>query len=450
MKVERVREKDGKLELLVELTPAETSQEMQRAAANEIVRQNLGQPGDADKEGISPAEYLGRRLGALEASFLIDEGIMHRRAPFALTAAMVDTIGAPVYRCSDHAEEGLPFKYQMVCVPVPEFSLENYDPVSIAVPSYEVKEEEVDAEIARMMQLSAVPVTDTSHDRVVKGDKVELAMETTLDGQPMPSLCTDGREYTTGALAMPDGFDEAIIGMGVGETKTFSFEGPDIVPDENGNVKMDEYETTVTVKRIIDSVLPEPDDDWAKTVKPGISTMAQLRDDIADRLRARHEDDFQRSAQMLAGNELAKRLEGTIPDLVYGVAMKEARENFDRQLQSEGQTLDGFLQKESMTQEELSNALMMQVRTQLSRQFALNAYAKQRGLAVDDADLDAFFESIAPGNANAAHADFNRDGRIYAARCAALRLKAAKRAVEEAEVTRLGAGAAAQSQAAGE
>ena len=31
MKVEKVREKDGKLELLVELSPAETAEEMQRA-----------------------------------------------------------------------------------------------------------------------------------------------------------------------------------------------------------------------------------------------------------------------------------------------------------------------------------------------------------------------------------------------------------------------------------
>ncbi len=69
----------------------------------------------------------------------------------------------------------------------------------------------------------------------------------------------------------------------------------------------------------------------------------------------------------------------------------------------------------------------------------MNAYAKHFNMSVEDDDLNAFFESIAPGNANAAHADFNRDGRIYAAKCAALRLKAAKRAVREANVNRIGA-----------
>lgn len=438
MKVEKVREKDGKLELLVELSPAETAEEMQRAAGSEIAKRGAGQD-DVKASGATPSEFLANLVGASEASFLIDEGIMRRRAPFALTAERVDTIGAPVYRCSEHAQIGKSFKYQLVCVPVPEYELESYDPVSISVPSYEVKTEEIDAEIDRMVQFAATGMTDTSHDEVMRGDKVELAMQTTMDGAPVKTLCTGGREYTTGAFAMPDDFDEAIIGMKVGETKTFSFEGPDIVPDADGNVKMDSYETTVTVKRIIKSVAPEPDDAWARSTKPGIESLEQLRVEIEEKIRSQHEDDFQRSAQMLAGNELAKRIVGDIPDLIYGVAMKEARENLNWKLQSENQTLDEFLAAQGMTQEELSNALMLQVRTQLNRQFAMNAYAKHKGLVVEEDDLNAFFESIAPGNANIAHADFNRDGRIYAARCAALRLKAAKRAVEEADITRIGA-----------
>lgn len=435
MKVEKVREKDGKLELLVELSVAETDQELQRIAAYEMAKAGLSLDDADDQE---PIDFLMDKLGRAEAPFIFDEGIMRHRAPFALTAAQVDTIGAPVYRCGAHAQSGKAFSYQLVCVPVPDYELDSYDPVSITVPTYAVKEEEIDAELARMAQAAAVSVTDTSHDVVMKGDKVELAMDTTMNGETVCALCTEGREYSTGVFAMPDAFDEAVIGMKVGETKSFTFEGPDIVPDADGNVKMDEYATTVTIKRIIEAKAPEPDDDWAKTVKPGIQSLAQLREEVAKKIREQHETDFDRTAQMFAGNELAKRLVGEIPDLIYGVAVKEAREGFDEQLRRENRTLDAFLAAEDMTQEQLSNALMMQVRTQLTRQFALNAYAKHLGLVVNEDDLNAFFESIAPGNANLAHADFDRDGRIYAARCAALRLKAAKRAVEEADVKRLG------------
>lgn len=436
MKVEKIREKDGKLELLVELSVAEAANELQRAAAIEIGRKGFGYNQQTSEK--SPADFLREQLGAIEAAFLLDEGVMRHRATFALTAAMVDTIGTPVFRCSEHIEEGKPFKYQLVCVPVPDFELSDYGPVSITVPSSTVKDEEIEAELRRMAQAAATTATDTSHDVVLKGDKVELALETTQDGKKIRPLCAPSREYATGTLTMPDDFDEAIIGMKVGETKTFTFWGPEMELDADGKPIMKEYETTATVKRILSAVAPELDDNWAKTVKPGIETLSDLRKEVEKRLAAQHETEFERTAEMFAGNELAKRLEGEITDLVYGVAVKEARENLERQLKKNNLTMDAYLQKENMTQEQLNNALMIQVRTQLTRQFALNAYAKHYGLVANDHDLDLFFESIAPGKANLAHQDFDRDGRIYAARCAALRLKAARMAVEEAQITRLG------------
>jgi trigger factor len=349
----------------------------------------------------------------------------------------VDARGTPVFRCSEHATEGCPFKFQLVCVPVPDYELSDYGPVSISVPSYAVKEAEIDMELQRMASAASVPVTDKSHDVVQKGDRVELAMHTTMGGEEVKPLCSEGREYATGTLSMPDDFDAAIIGMRVGETKTFTFLGPDIALDADGKPKMDEYETTATVKRIVASKAPEIDDAWAKTVNPNVSTLAELRERVSERLAEKHEAEFQRTAIMLAGNELAKRLEGEIPDIIYGVAIKEAREALGRELQDQGLTLEQYLARENMNQEQLNNALMMQVRTQLTRQFALNAYAKHKGLVVNEDDLNAFFESIAPGKANYAHADFKRDGRMYAARCAAKRLKAGRRAVQEAEVKRI-------------
>ena len=292
-----------------------------------------------------------------------------------------------------------------------------------------------------MAQASAVAVTDRSHDVVFKGDKVELAMETTKDGKKVKPLCTDGREYNTGALAMPDDFDAAIIGMKVGETKSFTFEGPELELGPDGKPIMEKYQTTVTVKRIIDMQPPELDDAWAKTTMPDVKSMGDLRKKIEEKLIAKREDEYNRRAQTLASNELAKRLKGDIPDLIYGVAVKEAREQLTSKLREENISLDDYLKKEGVEKDQLNNVLLMQVRGQLTRQFALNAYAKHLGLTVEEPDLEAFFESIAPGKAWQASMDFKQEGRMYAARCAALRLKASKDAVANANINTQGANA---------
>ena len=82
---------------------------------------------------------------------------------------------------------------------------------------------------------------------------------------------------------------------------------------------------------------------------------------------------------------------------------KEARGNLQDRLCNDNLTLDAFLTAQDMTREQLDQALLMQVRSQLTRQLALNAFADHCGLNVFDEDLEAFFEAVAPGKANAAH-----------------------------------------------
>lgn len=434
MKVERTREKDGKLEFLVQLSPAEVSRELQQAALQEIEKNGYGYK---PLKEVSPADFIKQQLGEVEAAFVLDSNVMRHCAPFAFTSAMVDVVGSPVYRCSDHVVEGRPFKYQLVCVPVQPYELESYAPVTVTVPNYQVNEEEVETEIARLAKTHPAVVTDASHDVVAKGDKVELSMSTTMGGKKVKPLCFEGREYTTGAQAMPDDFDAAIIGMKVGETKSFTFLGPDTEFDADGNLKLDEYSTTVTIKRIVTMQAPALDDEWAKGAMPGVNSFAELREKVSEQVGEESKRRYDRTVELFVGNELATRLKGGISDLVYGVAFKEARDDLERHIASLGLTQEQYLEKEGMTQESLNNALMMQVRTQLSRQFALNAYADHQNIEVGEADIDAYFESIAPGKANLARLDFKNNGRMYAAICAARRLKAVRAAVNEADIKTL-------------
>ena len=71
---------------------------------------------------------------------------------------------------------------------------------------------------------------------------------------------------------MPDDFDAGVIGMKVGQTKVIGFEGPRLELDEAGKPIMEKFESVVTVKRIVGSKTATMDDEWARTVKPGIET----------------------------------------------------------------------------------------------------------------------------------------------------------------------------------
>ena len=139
----------------------------------------------------------------------------------------------------------------------------------------------------------------------------------------------------------------------------------------------------------------------------------------------------------MAASELAKRFDARIPDTVYEAAMDEAKREFAAKLAEEDTTLEDFLAQGNADEQQLTVSLMMQVREQLVHQFSLNALAEHYGLSVDDSDMEAFFESIAPGRAMQARLDFERSGRLFAAQRAALRLKANRRLAAEAIIDEL-------------
>ncbi len=381
-----------------------------------------------------PVDVVREVLGKDEAAFLFDEAVMARCAPFALADREVDIVGEPKYACAQHVREGHTFEFQMTCVPVPKFELSSYDPVEITMPALAVSDDQVEEQIQALVKASADRGTDDSHSTVEKGDSVELELETIQDGKPVRALCSKARVYNTGSLSMPDDFDEAIVGMDVGETKSFEFEGPSFELDANGQPVMESYRSTVTVKRILSTIEPEVTDAWAARVMPNCSTVAQLREHIRSRLLQQQAKEHQKQKEQLCAAELAKRFNSKIPDAVYDAAMSEARKTLHKSLKEQGQTLEDFLKQQGMEEQQLTMSVMMQVREQMVRQFSLDAFARHEGLSVEDADIDSFFDAISPNNAVAARKDFERSGKLFAAKGAALRLKANRLLAEQAVV----------------
>lgn len=414
-------EKSGRdtVELVV-IVPAQDVTEQIKRGSIMVAYQKKVTPDPAR----TPLEVLSEQLGADVAKQLIDEQIMQALAPFALAEKSLDIVGIPKFFSAHHAEKGKDFSFAMKCVPVPHCTLASYDPVEITIPPLVVTSEEIKEQMEAMAQQNSVQATDETRTTVRKGDEVELAMETTKEGVRLKALCARSRPYKTGAFTMPDAFDEAIIGMEVGETKTFSFEGPSFELDKEGNPLMEHYSSTVTLKRLLKDVVPAITDAWVKENVPDCNTTQELESKIERTVYAQKEIEYNKQKNRLVANELAKRFDEKISDAVYEAAIGEAQQTFTAQLEQQGLTLEEFLKKQNMEEQQMSMALMVEARDQLVRQLVLNALAEHLDLVVTDEDYDAYFASIAAGKEAQARSEFVRNGRMFAARGAALRLKA--------------------------
>ncbi len=170
--------------------------------------------------------------------------------------------------------------------------------------------------------------------------------------------------------------ESALVGASVGDTRTVRYE------------LADGAETTVdvTVKHVNEKVLPEADDELARSASE-FDTLADLRADIEGRVRAAVEEQVDAAFRAAAVDELvrASNVQGAGP-LVESRA-RELLNGFVRSLANRGLTPEAYFQATGQTPELLTAQVRAEAAQSVARELALEALAEKAGIVVSDDDV---------------------------------------------------------------
>ena len=199
--------------------------------------------------------------------------------PFAIDKRNITPAFPALPKAAGPLKRGQTFSFEVRVTPKPDYELKSYEPVSITVPPFEMVRERPrsmrPACTRRSPGSSATREFEGCHHvdelrvMVEKGDGGRHRERMAADRKPSPerscsasstmdNLSTEGRTYLTGMGLMPEDFEKHLIGMNVGETKSFSFDLPGMNADDKG----DTVDCTVTVKEMQKKVVPAIDDEW--------------------------------------------------------------------------------------------------------------------------------------------------------------------------------------------
>ena len=187
------------------------------------------------------------------------------------------------------------------------------------------------------------------------------------------------RDYVVelGQGRLLDELEAGLVGMSIGETKTIEAELAD------GSTTSIE----ATVKEIKEKVLPPLDDDLARSTSE-FESLAELREDIESRLRARLEVETEAAFRQEVVRALADaaRVEASGPlveararTLLQGLALS---------LERRGISLDTYLQVTGSSGDELVERLRAEARESVAGELVLDAVADQLGVEVSDEELE--------------------------------------------------------------
>ena len=245
----------------------------------------------------------------------------------------------------------------------PEIKLPNFSQIKIEVDDVQVS----DADIEEQLQdLRTRFGTLTTVEKVVaKGDFVSIDLVATKDGKDLDGGTANDLSYEVGSASMIDGLDEALIGLSVGNEKSFDTELVGMPAGELGTVK-------VSVKAVKQRELPAVDDAFAKLASE-FENLAELKADLATRLSKLKQMQQGAQARDLLMEKLLSSVEIPLPDEII-------KDEVNDHLEKEGK-LDDEKHRAEVNEE---------VKKTITREFLLDSIVKAESVAVNESELTEY------------------------------------------------------------
>ncbi len=164
-----------------------------------------------------------------------------------------------------------------------KITLPDYKNISVPYAEIEFKDDEIDAEIDNL--LSGYNNLNTDESAQVKdGDEVEIAYVGTIDGAEFEGGSSESYKLTIGSGTFIPGFEDQLIGAGVGSTVEVNVTFPEDY--RNADVAGKDAVFTVDVKGVYEDAVF--DDEFVKT---NLSDKASTADGYREYVRSTHEDE---------------------------------------------------------------------------------------------------------------------------------------------------------------
>ena len=389
------------------------------------------------RRGKAPRPIVDNALGAEAVRATVTDAVVNDNAPLAVDASGYYPVSKLDYEDGGLVEEGKPYSFSFTMSVKPALELDSYEPVEIELPCEGASDTEIDEQIESMRE-HYYNFEDASAATKIKADGyAELSMKATGDdGKEIETLSSESRVYGLGTGLFPESFDEELLGLKNGDTKTFSIE----VPTEGAILmtslagKTAKVQFDVEVKGVKKKVLPELSDEWAKETM-GFESVADLRERMASSIAQQKAGVLPRLKENACLEALGTRLQGEVPESMVEEAEANLLQDFFRQLQHQGMTFDSYLAQQDLTPDQFKEDVKKQAKDSATSDLALDAWAKHFEFVATDEEVSNEFVLAGVDDPKELEEDWRKNGQLYLVRQGVLRRQALDDIMGKAVIT---------------
>lgn len=395
-----------KIKLTVELEPQEFKKEELKALKN--ISRTAQLPGF--RKGKAPESTIKKifadRIRSEAVSNLVDTSYTQ-----AVRDLKIWPVDDPDIQIQKFEEDGT-LIFEAAIEVRPEVVAKDYKDLPLKKEKITVDDAAVDARLDAIRQQHGTfePVADDY--KAANGDMAVIDFVGKLDGVPFEGGSAEGHTLLLGSGRMIPGFEEGIIGATNGQALTISVTFPDQY--HAGHLAGKSADFDITVKEIKKRVLPELDDEFAKTVAKE-ENLAAMRARLVEALeneqknRVEHELRNDLITALLAANEFE------VPESLVRRQREHSIERMSYDLSARGvdPKLAGLDSPAFLAEAE--KAALRSVRWA----FLSDAIAKAEGLEVANEEVEARIAAIAAADGRpvaSIRAFFQQEGNMESLR----------------------------------
>ncbi|UCF67758.1 MAG: trigger factor [Acidobacteriota bacterium] len=322
---------------------------------------------------------------------------------------------------ADHpspAEEGRPYSFTLAMQVVPELEPDGYVGLEISRPEVSLGDDEVQAELEQLREANAkmVPVSGRPSSAP---DFVEVDIEGGELGQE-PILPRQTQMIQLGDSSNLPDFERGLTGLTSGQDFTFEVRYPEDFPEERLAKRVVYYRGTV--RNVLERVVPQLDDEFARSLADEIDGLAGLRDKLRELLERRKAREADEVAKRRLVDRLLELHPSEAPPLLIEQELRDRLESIGRQLAARGVDPDQL----DMDWDRIVDEQRAQAARSVQSDLLLDAIARKEGLEVSDQELDEAIDELAQGlrqKPAELRKKLTRDGRVTVLRRSVLRKK---------------------------
>ena len=285
--------------------------------------------------------------------------------------------------------EGLVFKATITVKP--EVTLRGYKSLKATKKVEAVSDEDVENELKKLQERNARMVS--VEDRAAEmGDTVTFDFEGFQDGVAFEGGKGENHALVLGSGQFIPGFEEQLVGAAVDADVEVNVTFPEEyhAPELAGKPAVFKCK----VHKIEKKELPEIDDELIKDCTD-FETVDEFKADAKKRLEEQREKAAQDAVDEKLVEGLLKCMKADIPEAMYERAIDDRIQDFAYRLQSQGLSLELYLQYTGMDEKAFRDSFREQAEKQVKVRLTLEAIAKKEKIQPSDEELEAEYAKFA-------------------------------------------------------